>query len=289
MSQTLFGGKFPSFHRNRAVKSGCQSATIGEYPTTEQALGIYWAPNTLSSVYIPGECGRCWKVGRREGGRQGGGRRDREGSRGLLSQEALPPVALTRILELQLPRQLLFGANGNFSCSLPPGALAGAFTPSTERRRDPKGQGKGLRPGAVALGRPWAAHPSPHGQCQQSRRIPGATCRTGRVGGEGRRLWWGLGGSRPCGGRRQAPWCGCAMAKGQASLHLKLPQRQRGPGDGEESCPAGTCALELSGAGTMEAFLPLPRPQLSQLFIKDVGLSGPEHCVLVPDELADTP
>lgn len=73
MSQTLFGGKFPSFHRNRAVKSGCQSATIGEYPTTEQALGIYWAPNTPSSVHIPEEGGRCWKEGRRAAGGRGEG------------------------------------------------------------------------------------------------------------------------------------------------------------------------------------------------------------------------
>lgn len=97
MFQALFGGKFPAFHRNRAVKSGCQLVTISEYPTIERALGIHWVPNTPSSVHIAEECGRCWKVGRREGGWQGAGRRGREG-RAEEGQKALPPVApLTRI------------------------------------------------------------------------------------------------------------------------------------------------------------------------------------------------
>lgn len=102
--------------------------------------------------------------GGKEGGRgEGGGRRGREGNGGLLSQEALPPVALTRILELQLPRQLLFGANGNFSCSLPPGALVGAFTPAqrgTVTLRTGKGapaRGCGPREALGGLGPPTPA------------------------------------------------------------------------------------------------------------------------------------
>lgn len=110
-----------------------------------------------------------------------------------------------------------------------------ALTPSTERHRDTKG--KGLRPEAAALGRPWAAHPSPMdnvSKADKSWEPPG-----GRVRWEERT--GGLGGPE----EGLAP-VGVGVATGQASLHLKLPQRQR-PG-AERSCAQQGPALWGSSA-----------------------------------------
>lgn len=147
-----------------------------------------------------------------EGGKEGGGRRGREGwvEEGGLGRGAEGPSLRKRFL--QSHHQRGFGSCASKAVTarmnfLPPRALAGHSPPAqsgtvTLKNRE-RGSGQGLWPSG-GLGRP----PQPHGQCQQSRRIPGATWRSGRVGGEGRRLWWAGGGSRTCGGRGGHPGVG---------------------------------------------------------------------------------